>query len=724
MTQTPYPPTASAVRDRRRAQRGQVAVIFAGAIVLFALLCAAVIDMSWYWTNNLRIQRAADAAALAGVVHLPGNVPAAYAAARAEATKNGYTSGVDGFTVTPLQDPSNSRRLKVSIVGPVGTYFARVAGFTSFPARRDAKADFVLPVPMGSPENYYGVGFYEGRVQDDDLVPGNTDWNAAAQSVSGGQWSNPDRAFTNNNSYTTEDANGHAQQWTNFGVQTELPNDPTLVIDGIEVRLQDARLTGSGASTACVLQVALSWDAGSSWTANVPSAPLTTSDTDPVVGSNSDLSMWTPHTTWTRSEFANGTFRVRLTWQDGISGCASTRNVQLDQLEVKVQYHTVVTTWVDQTLAVNDPSSGAVLASQGFWGAVFTSGGWRENGDMYAPSFIGNGTGAPSGSASPTYDPDGYDYVLELPGGNGEVRIFDPIFCATGPNAYGGSYGAGDHWTSPTANSNQPSFTGGPVAVTYRLYNMNGSPLDESDDILVGTLAYDPGSRTLGDLSGAFGTPQNNNDPDRQDCSSDPAHNAWVTVDDNLASGTYRLNVNTSIDAGNAATGAENLFSLWVKSGGNARVYGAGRMAAYTNLDGGLQAFYFAQIEDVHAGKTMVIELFDPGEVSGNGFLRIQSPDGDSYDYVNFDWSSDDGRSGTNVSSIQTSIGGAAQFNNRLVTIEVPLPTTYGSAGLNPPGDATDEPGWWRIEYDVSGGNDTTTWQVSIRGNPVHLVLP
>ena len=66
---------------------------------------------------------------------------------------------------------------------------------------------------------------------------------------------------------------------------------------------------------------------------------------------------------------------------------------------------------------------------------------------------------------------------------------------------------------------------------------------------------------------------------------------------------------------------------MWVKSDGAARVYGSGRMAAYTNLSGGLQAFYFAQIERVHAGKTMIIELFDPGEVSGNGFLRIQTPE-------------------------------------------------------------------------------------------------
>ena len=56
-----------------RAARGQVLIVFATSILLFLLLCAAVVDMSWYWTNNLRMQRAADAAALAGVVFLPGD---------------------------------------------------------------------------------------------------------------------------------------------------------------------------------------------------------------------------------------------------------------------------------------------------------------------------------------------------------------------------------------------------------------------------------------------------------------------------------------------------------------------------------------------------------------------------------------------------------------------------------------------------------------------------
>ena len=87
--------------SKSRSQRGQILVIFAGAMIALMALCAVVVDVAWYWTNNLRMQRAADAAALAGVVWLPGNQGRATTAARDEAAKNGYTNGVDGVVVTP-----------------------------------------------------------------------------------------------------------------------------------------------------------------------------------------------------------------------------------------------------------------------------------------------------------------------------------------------------------------------------------------------------------------------------------------------------------------------------------------------------------------------------------------------------------------------------------------------------------------------------------------------
>ena len=120
-------------------------------------MCAIVIDVSWFWSNSLRMQRAADAAALAGVIRLPGREDLAIDLARAEAQKNGYTNGAGGVIVDVHKDAANNRRLRVKISGPVNTFFARVLGFNNIQETRDSQAEYVLPVPMGSPENYYGV---------------------------------------------------------------------------------------------------------------------------------------------------------------------------------------------------------------------------------------------------------------------------------------------------------------------------------------------------------------------------------------------------------------------------------------------------------------------------------------------------------------------------------------------------------------------------------------
>lgn len=82
-------------------------------------------------------------------------------------------------------------------------------------------------------------------------------------------------------------------------------------------------------------------------------------------------------------------------------------------------------------------------------------------------------------------------------------------------------------------------------------------------------------------------------------------------------------------------------FSIYTSSAGKPRVYGGGKMAAYTNLAAGKQSFYLAQIGNEHAGKTMDITLFDPGDVSGDAFLRILSPNGNAYNYATFSYTAD-----------------------------------------------------------------------------------
>src|SRR5438445_8552182 len=137
--------------------RGQTLAIVALMLTALFGFMGLVADIGWYELNMVRVQRAADAAALAGVVYLPGNVLGAVAAAQLEAAKNGFVTGVNGVTVSAAPESVGGAILGVTVSTPVRTFFARLFGVTSFTAHRNARAEFVLPVPMGSPADYYGV---------------------------------------------------------------------------------------------------------------------------------------------------------------------------------------------------------------------------------------------------------------------------------------------------------------------------------------------------------------------------------------------------------------------------------------------------------------------------------------------------------------------------------------------------------------------------------------
>ena len=62
-----------------------------------------------------------------------------------------------GITVTADQDPINNKIMTTQVTASVQTYFARLFGVNSITASRRARAEFILPVPMGSPQDYYGI---------------------------------------------------------------------------------------------------------------------------------------------------------------------------------------------------------------------------------------------------------------------------------------------------------------------------------------------------------------------------------------------------------------------------------------------------------------------------------------------------------------------------------------------------------------------------------------
>ncbi|MEZ5165759.1 MAG: pilus assembly protein TadG-related protein [Acidimicrobiales bacterium] len=121
------------------------------SLILVPLLGFAgfAVDVGAWYEQASSLQRAADAAALAGVVWQP-NFTTAEAAARAEATRNGFTNGVDGITVTVVDTGDN--QLTVEIVDTdADLYFASLF-VDQVTIGRQSVAEYVEAVPMGSPE--------------------------------------------------------------------------------------------------------------------------------------------------------------------------------------------------------------------------------------------------------------------------------------------------------------------------------------------------------------------------------------------------------------------------------------------------------------------------------------------------------------------------------------------------------------------------------------------
>jgi hypothetical protein len=709
----PDPPCVERSRVHRDRSRGQVLVIFAGAVFLLMALMALVIDVSWYWANTLKVQRAADSAALAGAVWLPGDATSAATTARTEAKKNGYTNGSGGVTVTPTQDTTDPRQLDVSVSAPVPTFFMRILGINSINATRTSKGLYVLPVPMGSPLAYYGVGDYYVYVTPPPVT------STAPFSYSGAWGTDAKYAWTTGSNYVADNGDQDQEVWSNLNLNTSAIG----TIGGIQVSFSAYHANSSG--TACTVKAELSWNGGSSW----GNRPLTSSNlaygppaSTVTLGSASDPTVWDSSHTWAAADFANGKLQVRLTYNKG-SNCG---NLNLNSLSV-----TVSSASAPQKFAVKDPNN-TVLPSLGAWGAIITKGGNEVNGDAYAPAndvgYRGvNGNSLYNGNAT---NGGGYIYAINLPSVGGTVNVFDPGFCAMGTNPSGaGNLGAGDHWIGTAGTG---------VSTYYTLWNTGGhlgldpsnwgTPVYTSGSLFENQTGYDPANVNPSAPSGATS-------------GCDAYHNTWWTIPaGSLSAGTYALQVTTTnpTDASkNAGTNAENMFAIEAIDSGSPTVYGNGKMAVYNNLQPGnsSQLFYLARIDkNTGAGKTALIDIFDPGDLAGTGtaVIKVLSPDNNTQTPVSFSYTTDancvpkssggsDACSATNVSQITTYTGGPMSFQNTWIHIRVAIPSAYGSSGLWGPGLG----GWWQIEYDTpTGGNDTTTWQVSISGNPVHLIVP
>ena len=130
-----------------RPRRGFILVTMIVSLTILLAFLGLAIDVGYEQYMKIRMQTAADAAALGGSRELSasgtGNL---VSAARGDAATNGFTNGQNSVTVTVNNPPStgystsDSTAVEAIISQPVPTFFMQVLGFSSGTVRARAVA--------------------------------------------------------------------------------------------------------------------------------------------------------------------------------------------------------------------------------------------------------------------------------------------------------------------------------------------------------------------------------------------------------------------------------------------------------------------------------------------------------------------------------------------------------------------------------------------------------
>jgi Putative Flp pilus-assembly TadE/G-like len=315
----------------------------------------------------------------------------------------------------------------------------------------------------------------------------------------------------------------------------------------------------------------------------------------------------------------------------------------------------------------------------------------------------------------------GYLYAVEVDDGSIgstlSVELFDPEFTRGGGD---------DYLTGDAEQDDSP----GPLT-TFMLYGPDPTPLDTvgGGNELLCSVTYDPRD-PYADFNGDGVTDEADDQDGDGDLDFDDVDVAYpggvaalwepfCTVPI-AKSGVYPLRIMVD-DPGTLDQRGLNRWSLraFTSGGPEPRVYGLGDMAIYANVDGkkGDTEFYLTEVLPVHAGKTLVIQLFDPGDAKGKHSVEIIDPNGNNPPCT---WSANESGKGGKDSGDESACniatsksGGGGKFNNWLLTIRIQLPEDY-TCGADC---------WWRVRYNYPDQtSDTTTWSAFIEGNPLRLV--
>jgi Flp pilus assembly protein TadG len=359
------------------------------------------------------------------------------------------------------------------------------------------------------------------------------------------------------------------------------------------------------------------------------------------------------------------------------------------------------------------PNTGVTDTYPQFWAAINPPYTAKANGDPYATKCVditSSNNVARCSSTNTEYRKSGYLYAVTVPqsavtlGQKLTVQIFDAPFNVEG--TFNGS-GTGE------GNIGVNDSTGPPI--TYELYAADNTPLDNSDNpSTAGTCSSGPGL-----LSSAKVT---------------TANNQWITVCEITVtkSGVFPLRVKSSDNAPSPAvdTGEGSAhYAVRAKLGTQAfgttnwtttqpRIYALNDMSIFTGGVASNSSFYLAEVESIYAGKSLTIDLYDPGDGNAGNFdLSVMQPNGSTAQCAYSNPAGTLGSVGTcTIRTRSTTSNPANRYGGIWLKIVVKLPANYTCA---------TGACWWKVKYVYTNSaqpTDRTVWRANITGDPVGLV--
>lgn len=428
-----------------------------------------------------------------------------------------------------------------------------------------------------------------------------------------------------------------------------------------------------------------------------------------------------------------------------------------------------------------DPS----MRMQGFWLSLHSPGTPKENGDPWMAKWDYTGGGCPNcfpvgGQFQPDHDNNGYSFGLYVgPGDNPDLQIYDPAYQPKPGNAgvqnfsFSQAHPCNTSGGSPSSCHNATYAPPNPPPSDYRVlqldYNNIYTRWCASNNTDTGDNQPGPASQCDPQAAGATAvytlyypdsTPWYFDDDQVADSWTVAASPITGTNDGNPnhivpsyaysqtwtnyknQSGGYQLyvyqnnhqwrlqvNVPNGMDSATLGVQAQNNFGIRLQNAHNTQtlVYAIQRLPVLATINAGKSDFYLADVGVENAGKTLVVSLFDPGDANGTNYISLLAPPDATIPYshpVNIDYYVHDGRSNPpgadqvyinypNINATRPTYN----FNDEWIDVlyRIPQDTTHGGTYVG---------GFFVIRYDYTQQTqDRTAWRISIRGNPVHLVL-